>query len=264
MNALFSTRRGPGAGRWKHGVGCRPSQKLLRPSHLNNLLTKDFHALRTPSKRDRRAMAGISHAAPAVNDAGRQLHDWFDQLVRLFDRSIFGAAEEGPHRDAIILNVLSRNARLVRESEVDRRGLLYTSACSMLAAACRRLRLELGPGHWATAVANVISLRNQARSASHELTMFGLDLGSPARMLKQQLDEALLHAGVAGVPTFVDSEGRRIALGLAINWGIRFLCAYALECENLEPLPGRRDLAWIAQLLRPIANAGASGVQAGH
>ena len=205
----------------------------------------------------------MSQPSSTVNHAGHQLHDWFDQIIRLFDRSIFGAAEEGPHHDAIILNVLTRNARQVRESEMDRRGLLYTGVCSMLAAACRQLRLELGLGHWATAVASVISLSNQTRRASSELTMFGLDLGSPARLLKQQLDETLLHAGVAGVPTFVDSEGRRIALGLAINWGIRFLCAYALECEGLEPLPGRRDLAWIAELLRPIVASSTTGVQAG-
>ena len=209
-------------------------------------------------------MAEITRTSSAVSHAGHQLHDWFDQLLRLFDRSIFGAAEDGPHRDAIVLNVLARNARLVRESEVDRRGLLYTGVCSMLAAACRRLRIELGPGHWTSAVANVISLNNQARNASTESMMFGLDLGSPARLLKQQLDESLLHAGIAGVPTFVDSEGRRIALGLTINWGIRFLCAYALECEGLEQIPGRRDLAWIAQVLRPVATSGTIGRQAGH
>ena len=59
-------------------------------------------------------------------------------------------------------------------------------------------------------------------------------------------------------------ETSRIALGLAINWGLRFLCAYALECEGLELLPGRRDLAWIAELLRPVVDSGTSGLQAGH
>lgn len=209
-------------------------------------------------------MEEMSQAASAVDDAGRQLHDWFEQVVRLVDRSLFGVAEEGPHRDAIVLNVLTSHARHLGESGVDRRGLLYTDLCFVLASACRQLHLRLGPGHWAAAVANVISLDSQVRRATTESKMFGLKFGSPAQMLKEQLGEALRHAGVAGVPTFADSEGRRIALGLAINWGIRFLCAYALECEGLEPLPGRRDLAWIAGLLRPIVPSGTTDVHAEH
>lgn len=159
----------------------------------------------------------MSQAASDVNDAGRQLHDWFEQIARLVDGSLFGIVEEGPHRDAIVLNVLTSHARHLRESDMDRGGLLYTSLCFLLASACRQLGLRLGPGHWAAAVANVISLDRQVRRATSESTMFGLKLGSPARLLKDQLDETLRQAGVAGVPTFADSEGRRIALGLAIN-----------------------------------------------
>ncbi|MGH9892174.1 MAG: hypothetical protein ACREA0_09375 [bacterium] len=193
---------------------------------------------------------------------GRQLHQWFEQVDHLIDSALFGIAPEGPHRDAVVLNILSRNARLIREFDIDRQDALYGPLCFMLSAACRRLGLRLGRQHWEAAVTNVISLSLQLTTAREASTSMGLDIASPARVLKEQVDEALLHAGVAGVPTFLDAEGRRIALGLAVNWGIRLLCAYALECEELPAHPARHDLAWIRELLRPLLESVVSEPQA--
>lgn len=190
------------------------------------------------------------------SEAAHQLHEWFKRIRHLVTVSVL-AGHEGAHRDAMVLNVLSRNARQIREPDVDRKGLLYSPLCFMLAAACERLGISLGPRHWEAAISNVISLSRQVAGATNESAMVGLEISSPARLLKEQVDEALLHAGVAGVPTFLDPEGRQIALGLAINWGIRFLCAYALECQGLHVEPSRQDLAWIAALLRPLMDSSA-------
>ena len=44
-----------------------------------------------------------------------------------------------------------------------------------------------------------------------------------------------------------------MALGLAINWGMRLLLAYALECSISSS--NRKDLAWIASLMAPLLAA---------
>jgi hypothetical protein len=81
-----------------------------------------------------------------------------------------------------------------------------------------------------------------------------------ALLFKQELDEALVQAGLANPPIYPDSENRNIALGLAINWGIRFLLAYAQECAPHLAVSRRRDLAWVArQLDKPQARGAETG-----
>jgi len=196
----------------------------------------------------------MSGDATGIADAADTLQQWFDEVVRLISRAVFDVAPEGPHRDAVVLNVLTRNARQLRALDIDRRGALYNPLCLFLAAACRWLRVHLGRGHWEAAVINVISLTQQLRSLRDASAGVGLEIGDPVRLLKGQMDEALLNAGVAGAPTFVDADGRRIALGLAINWGIRLLCAYALQ-SDVPADPSRRDTGWIRDLLRPLSEA---------
>jgi hypothetical protein len=200
------------------------------------------------------------HRSLAAGPA-HHLNEWFGCVVRVVDDAIL-AGEEGAHRNAAVLNVLTRHARRIREAEVDAEGALYTPLCLVLVAACRQLGLTLGPRHWEAAVAGVVSLSRQVAASRNGSARIGLELGTPANILKEQLDEALLHAGVAGVPTFLDREGRGIALGLAIHWAMRFLCAYAMECPGLRADPVRRDLAWIATLLRPLLDSSAAELPA--
>ena len=49
-----------------------------------------------------------------------------------------------------------------------------------------------------------------------------------------------MHAGVTDRPTILAEENRRVSLGLAVNWGLRFLIAYALETQ--PPRSGRREV----------------------
>ena len=187
-----------------------------------------------------------------------QLHTWFHSVLRLTDQSLFSIVPEGPHRGAVVLDVLTRNARLLAESEIDIEGRLYSPLCFFLAAACRKLGTSLGVGHWRAAVDNVVHLQEQMVSARAESATVGLEIGSPAVLFKQQLVEAIIQTGLAGAPSYLDKENREIALGLAVNWGIRLLLGHALECSHAVIDSDRKDLAWVAGLLAPLlSHAGA-------
>jgi hypothetical protein len=175
-----------------------------------------------------------------------ELHGWFEEVLRLADRGLFGIAPEGRHRSVVILNVLTRNARIILDSRMDEEGTLYTPLSLFLASGCRKLKISLGVGHWRAAVENVCRLSEQM-GAPEAPAEVALDLGSPAAIFLQEFRESILQAGLAGARSYLDRENREIALGLAINWGMRFLLAYALECP-LRRRSGPKDLAWIRAL----------------
>jgi hypothetical protein len=177
-----------------------------------------------------------------------ELQQWFQSVLDLADQGLFGIVPEGPHRGAVILDVLTRNARLIADAELDDEGRLYTPVTLVLAAGSRKLNVPLRVGHWRAAVENVLELRGRM-SALAASAAVALDLGSPAVIFFADLKEALRQSGVSGVPSYLDDETRRIALGLALNWGVRFLLAYALECRPPAEVSVRKDLAWIAKTL---------------
>ena len=187
-----------------------------------------------------------------INTVAEQLQEWFRSVSNLTDGSLFGIAPEGPHRQAVVLDVLKRNARILSQSELDKKGKLYSPLCFFLAAACWKLGTPLGVGHWRAALENVVHLREQLVSSGPEFATIGLEIDSPAVLFKQELDEAIIQAAVAGGVSFLNKEDRQVALGLAINWGMRLLLAYALECTRSTNGPNRKDLAWVASLVRPL------------
>ena len=188
-----------------------------------------------------------------TKSVAEQLHDWFGGVLRLTDETPFSIVPEGPHRDAVVLDVLKRNARVISQSELDTEGKLYSPLCFFLAAARRRLGASLGVGHWRAALDNVIHLHEQLMSAGAEFAVNGLEVGSPAAFFKQELDEAISQASLAGGVSYLNKEDREVALGLAINWGMRLLLAYALECPTNSS--NRKDLSWIASLMAPLLSA---------
>ncbi len=187
-----------------------------------------------------------------LNSVAEQLHDWFRSIVRISDESLFSIVPEGPHRDAVVLDVLKRNARLLSQSEVDSEGKLYSPLCFFLAAACRKLGLSLGVGHWRAALENVVRLQGQIVSARAESAIVGLELGGPVAIFKQEFEEAINQSAIAGGASYLNQEDRQVALGLAVNWGMRLLLAYASDCSRLTHDPTRRDLAWVANLMGPL------------
>ena len=47
-----------------------------------------------------------------------QLHHWFESISRLTEESLFSVAPEGLHRDAVVLDTLKRNARILPQAEL--------------------------------------------------------------------------------------------------------------------------------------------------
>jgi hypothetical protein len=187
-----------------------------------------------------------------IKAVAEQLHDWFSNVSRLIETSWSSIAPVGPHRDAVVLDALMRNARALSQSELDSEGKLYTPLCYFLAAACRKLQTSLGAGHWQAALDNVVRLQAGQMSSGPEFATIGLEIDRPAVIFKQELDEAITHAAVAGGVSYLNNENRQVALALAINWGMRLLLAYALECSRSTNGSNRKDLAWVASLVRPL------------
>jgi hypothetical protein len=193
-----------------------------------------------------------------TKSVAEQLHDWFCSISRLTDESLFSIVPEGPHRHAVVLDVLKRNARILSQRELDSEGKLYSPICFFLAAACRKLGTPLGVGHWRAALDNVVHLQERLMSARAKSAMIGLEIGSPAVFFKQEFDEAISQASVAGGVSYLNKEDRQVALALAINWGMRLLLAYALECSRSINSSDRKDLAWVASLVGPLLTASSS------
>jgi hypothetical protein len=176
-----------------------------------------------------------------------ELTEWFQSVQRLTESSLFSIAPEGPHRDAVVLDALMRNARIVYAAELRLDGKLYSPLCFFLAAACRQLRTGLGVGHWRAALDNVLDLQRQLTSSRSESVYVGLDLGTPATMFKGEFGEAIRQAGLIDGTSFLSREDRQVALGLAINWGMRLLLAYAVETPRDSSGSERKDLAWLSK-----------------
>jgi hypothetical protein len=90
------------------------------------------------------------------------------------------------------------------------------------------------------------------RLASAEPERFALVLGTPASILKELFCEALVNAGVTDRPTLLTEKNRSASLGLAVNWGLRLIIAYALLLPPARlPRSQVRDLRWVRSLVGP-------------
>ena len=191
----------------------------------------------------------MTGANSRLDETGRELNDWFASVLRDCD-AVFELPETNAHREAVVQGMLTRNAKMVVDAEIDDEGQLYPAVAKALAASCRKLGIETNVGHWKAALQNVLAARAQFGQRNDTL---GLALGSPAAVFKSLFDEALINAGVTDRPTILVEENRRTALGLAINWGIRFLLAYALELPSRKKRPpAARDVWWIRSLIEPL------------
>ena len=184
-------------------------------------------------------------ADSSAESAAAQLAAWFVRVGELSGKA-FGW-ERDNHGDAAALHVLRRHAARLRSPRLGGDGASYTTLCLFLAAACRTLNLGLEPRHWSAALRNVREQRGL--TLDNDL---GVSLGSPAERFKTLLDDAIDAAGLGGQVTVLDEKNRKLALGLAVNWGVRTLLAYAAE-TGLRRARGprtRHDLAWIGTLVR--------------
>ena len=180
-----------------------------------------------------------------VEGAAAELDVWFTSVADLSARAFRWQRDR--HGDAAVLHVLRRQAARLRSSRLAEDGASYTSLCLFLAAACRALNFRLEARHWVAAVRSV----GEQRGLPSANTL-GVSLGSPAERFKMLLDDAIDAAGLGAQATVLDEKNRQLALGLAVNWGVRALLAYATEVRR-RPMRGartRHDLVWIRSLVR--------------
>jgi len=178
---------------------------------------------------------------PQFDYLAAELTEWFDSVFDLTQRSLFGIAPEGPHRDAVVVDSMIRNARKIYREELDREGKLYSPLCFFLVAACRHLGVRLGTGHWRAALETLCQSRQLPG-----LETFGLPLGSPAHRFKAELDATIEQAGFIDRASLLNKEDRKVAIGLGINWAMRLLLACAADYPNPVESPGNKDFAWLA------------------
>lgn len=170
-----------------------------------------------------------------------ELTEWFERVFESIQKSLFGIVPEGPHRDAVVVDWMIRNARILHRKDLAEPAQLYTPLVFFLAAACQHLRARLTPGHWRAALENVCqSLRVPGLEA------FGLPLDSPAFRFKAELDAAIEQAGLIDRASLLNKEDREVAIGLGVNWGIRVLLASVANYPNPVEVAGRRDRTWLA------------------
>lgn len=187
------------------------------------------------------------------NAVAHELTGWFQSVQQLADAGLFSIVPEGPHRNAIVQDALRRHAKAIYNASLDADGTLYSPLCFFLAAACRHLGASLGIGHWRAALDNLRDLQQRLTNHRLESVAIGLDLGTPATLFKGEFDEGVRQAGLIDDTSFLSKEDRQVAIGLAINWGMRLLLAYALETPRPDHPVERKDLTWLAERLGSAA-----------
>jgi hypothetical protein len=179
---------------------------------------------------------------PQFDYVAAELTEWFDSVFDLTQKSLFGIAPEGPHRDAVLVDSMIRNARIIYRAELDKEDKLYSPLCFFLVASCRYLGARLGTGHWRAALENLCQSQQVPG-----LEAFGLPLGTPAYRFKAELDAAIEQAGFIDRTSLLNKEDRKVAVGLGINWAIRLLLACAADYLNPVESPGHKDFSWLAK-----------------
>jgi len=73
----------------------------------------------------------------------------------------------------------------------------------------------------------------------------------PGAIFKAEFGEAIRQAGLIEGASFLSKEDRQVAVGLAINWGMRLLLAYAVETPRRRRSSKRKDLTWLGGRVGP-------------
>ena len=182
--------------------------------------------------------------AGRVESAGAAMSAWFVSVADLSAKA-FGWNRDR-HGDAAALHVLRRQAARLRSARLAEDGTSYTTLYLFLASGCRALNLRLETRHWVAALRNVSEQRGLALD-----NKLGVVVGTPAERFKLLLDDAIDVAGLGVQMTTLDERNQKVALGLALNWGVRTLLAYAAEASRRRARGSRdrHDLAWIRSLV---------------
>ena len=178
---------------------------------------------------------------PEIVELAAELSEWFERVFELTQESLFGIAPLGAHRDAVVVDAMIRNARMIHRAELDREGKLYAPLCFFLVAACRHLGIRLASGHWRAALENL----HQSKQLPG-LEAFGLPLGTPGYKFKAELDATIEQAGFIDRTGFLSKEDRKVAIGLGVHWAMRVLLACAADYPNPVESPEHKDFSWLS------------------
>ncbi len=162
--------------------------------------------------------------------AASRLDAWFRDVRGALDITLFSVGGDPAHRRASVLTVLTRHVGLLAAAtEQPVRALRETTM--ILAAATHRLAVMPGEREWHAAASNVVTLDAQLSQAAPQSPWVP---SSAAEVFRDQFAETLRHAGVAQAPTVLDAGNRNTALGLSVNWGMRYLVAVAASLADVE------------------------------
>ena len=127
-----------------------------------------------------------------------------------------------------MLDILKRNAGIIlSQGDLDSEGKLYSPLCFFLAAARHKLGTSLGAGHWRAELDDVVHLQRDWSALRAESATVGLEIGSPAVLFKQEFDEAINQAAIAGgAATSIKRTGRSRSASRSIG-----------ECALCLPTP---------------------------
>jgi hypothetical protein len=174
-----------------------------------------------------------------VHPAAKALDRWFDAMSRHWDQTVFAIGMSEPVRHAAARALLARHATTIVSSAPDARGTLVRPTVIALIAACRVIGVRLDAPRWAAAIANAVELdaRLEETFALHPNAVPWIE--GAVEVFKVQLDDGLVHGGVTDRPTILAQRNRTLAIGLAVNFGMRFLVAYLRRLDpatSLDPL----------------------------
>lgn len=164
-----------------------------------------------------------------LKQAAAAVEDWFSHYLALYEGVLARVASDDRHRRAATQEALKTNASLLFEDPEnlgeDEQG--FCVVCKVVCACCLVLGVTPTASHWQAAIQNTQGLAEELADA--EARSFA---GSPSRVLSDPFIGALRDAGFADKPSSLNQKNKELALGLAINWGLRLLLASALEGEN--------------------------------
>ena len=171
-------------------------------------------------------------------DLAASLDAWFRDALRALQSVVRPTASSDELRRAATLGIVGSCARRLVHASADDPAL-YEDVMLVLCGACLYLRVTPDARAWRAALQ---ALRDAHGTEAASAGRVYPTLGKPSKLFKHLLDGALVHAGVTDQATILDRANRDRALGLAVNWGLRFLLAYAAERETRLPSDVARAL----------------------
>lgn len=173
---------------------------------------------------------------PAV--AADRLDVWFTQLRTTLDNTVFAVGASEAHQRAAARNVVTRHVIELEAAVAAGQPVIELREIAwILAGTTRTLGLTLRRAQWLAAAQNVVRLVEQVEALPSPW------VGDAVSIFREQFLETLRQAGVTRAATNLGPENRTTALGLSVNWGLRYLIAAAAGLRDHEVTdPGAREV----------------------